>query len=258
MAAMEANLAAFWMGYGHTSAGDAYADAHLMRFSSVLRHPLFNAAFGGFFASDDAALRDQAVRETTAYFQTRQRPAMWWIGPTAQSPALSDTLKRNNWHHLGDVPGMVLDLNTLDPAATPAPDLSIKRVQEIDSLHAWTDILGPANDIAPAMMPLLHQLEEARGFADDNYVRYLARFNGQAVAASAVLYSDGVAGIFAVATDAKMRGRGFGRAVTAAPLIDAKQRGYRFSVLQASELGYPVYKHLGFEHRWMVNLFAHQ
>lgn len=75
---------------------------------------------------------------------------------------------------------------------------------------------------------------------------YLARLHGEPVAASA-LYCDGqVAGLCEVCTVPSARGQGIGAAITAAPLKDARALGYRIGVLQASGMGEPVYRRLGF------------
>ncbi len=55
-----------------------------------------------------------------------------------------------------------------------------------------------------------------------------------------------VLGIFNVATVPAARGRGVGRAVTLAALRDGAGAGCRMAVLQASEMGHPVYERLGF------------
>jgi len=65
----------------------------------------------------------------------------------------------------------------------------------------------------------------------------------------------GVAGIFAVSTLPEARGRGIGTALTVAPLVDAREAGYRVGTLQASDMGYPIYRKLGFQDVCQYNLY---
>jgi len=75
---------------------------------------------------------------------------------------------------------------------------------------------------------------------------YAATKDGEMAAVSAMFLGDGLAGIYCVATVPEHRQKGLGAYMTAQPLRMAKELGYRFGVLQASEPGYPVYKRLGF------------
>ncbi len=51
-----------------------------------------------------------------------------------------------------------------------------------------------------------------------------------------------------VATLPAARGRGVGAAMTIAPLYEARQMGYHGGILQSSQMGYPLYRRLGFQH----------
>ena len=50
-------------------------------------------------------------------------------------------------------------------------------------------------------------------------------------------------------------GKGFGAAMTFNPLHQAREMGYRIGVLQSSEMGFNVYKRLGFRHLCQIENF---
>jgi ribosomal protein S18 acetylase RimI-like enzyme len=77
--------------------------------------------------------------------------------------------------------------------------------------------------------------------------RYLGFLRGEAVASAALVLEGGVAGIYSVATEPSARHRGIGRAMTAHALREARRRGYRVGILQATGPGYSVYRKIGFE-----------
>jgi ribosomal protein S18 acetylase RimI-like enzyme len=89
-------------------------------------------------------------------------------------------------------------------------------------------------------------------FPTRNYLGYL---NGKPVSTSTVFYGGGAAGIYDVATLPEVRGKGLGAALTLKPLQDAREMGYRVGVLQSSEMGFNVYKKLGFRHLCQIENF---
>ncbi len=80
----------------------------------------------------------------------------------------------------------------------------------------------------------------------ENSVALLGRLDGRAVASAELFASAGVAGLYSVGTLPAVRGRGLGRAMTAAALREGRARGYRIGALQGTEMGVPVYRRLGF------------
>jgi GNAT superfamily N-acetyltransferase len=71
---------------------------------------------------------------------------------------------------------------------------------------------------------------------------------GQPVAVGiSVTISPTIVGLFAIATPPQHRRHGYGAAVTAMLLADARARGAEIAYLQASSMGEPVYRALGFE-----------
>lgn len=88
------------------------------------------------------------------------------------------------------------------------------------------------------------------GLAD--VTTWLGRVDGVDVTTALGTIRDRVCGIFNVATPAEHRGKGYGAAITSAPLRRAWDDGCDLAYLQSSALGYPVYERLGFAtaERW--------
>ena len=89
------------------------------------------------------------------------------------------------------------------------------------------------------------------------YRSYVAYWDGKPVSTAAVLFGTEVAEIYTIATLPEARGKGFGAAVTLAPLLDARKMGYRVGTLQASKMGFPVYKRMGFKEDFRVGSFIY-
>ena len=75
------------------------------------------------------------------------------------------------------------------------------------------------------------------------------------MATSASFFAAGVAGVYCVSTIVSARRRGIGAAITLAALREARDLGFTVGVLGSSEMGYPVYRKLGFEEYCRIGLY---
>lgn len=135
--------------------------------------------------------------------------------------------------------------------------VTIERVTDHATQEQWvrTSCEGfgmPLSAVEPELAAMAH--DSLGDDAASHY--YLARLHGEPVATSALMPAAGVAGIFAVSTIEAARGRGIGTAVTLAPLLDARSRGYYVGVLHASEMGYPVYARMGFSEQFRYHSYC--
>ena len=80
----------------------------------------------------------------------------------------------------------------------------------------------------------------------DDFVAFTARVDGEVAATAALVVSDGVAGVYNVATPEQWRRRGLGEAATRAAVAEGKARGCSIATLQSSDMGYPIYERMGF------------
>ncbi|HSR95162.1 MAG TPA: GNAT family N-acetyltransferase, partial [Solirubrobacterales bacterium] len=93
------------------------------------------------------------------------------------------------------------------------------------------------------------------GFEADNAAAFLARIDGRPAGIAMTLVSHGVAGIYWVGCTEEARGRGLGRTVTATAVNAGFDIGAEIASLQASPMGEPIYRRMGFETIFDYRLF---
>lgn len=215
--------------------------------------PLFNGVVSPQFSRDTA---DHFIEWFIAQARSRGLPMLWQLGPSSRPHDLADRIYDHGFQPAGEIPGMALDLSLLSDEPPPQ-GVSIERITDLKALRAAAVVTCEAYEIPDPPVDMMTRMLAAGGTSDlAPLVNYAARIEGEVVGTAAVVYAAGVAGIYNVATAEAYRGRGIGRAITLAPLLNARQRGYRIGILQSSDMGYSVYRRLRFEHYCDFKLFA--
>jgi GNAT superfamily N-acetyltransferase len=93
------------------------------------------------------------------------------------------------------------------------------------------------------------------GASPDGLRTYLARLDGEPASTVAVRYTDGDCPVWNVATAERARGRGLASLLMLRALRDAAAAGCETTTLQATPMGAPVYRSLGYQdfgalHMW--------
>jgi GNAT superfamily N-acetyltransferase len=131
---------------------------------------------------------------------------------------------------------MTMDLVAADFVV--AGDLDWERTGNVAALAALNEQAHglPAGEFAAAL----------EAFADDAVLLYFARERGELAACAAAIDEGNDCGIYCVATRPASRQRGLASGLMRRALADAHSRGCATSSLQSSEIGFPVYQHLGY------------
>lgn len=141
---------------------------------------------------------------------------------------------------------MGVEIDLLTP--TQLPDgYAFREIDPVVDRERWCEAFGAgygipplvARAFGPAAGPAMKGEAQARYFAVTKH--------GDLVATSLVYLEGGLAGIYGVATLPADRGRGLGAFATSEPLKRVRSLGYRTGILQASAMGEPVYRRLGFK-----------
>jgi GNAT superfamily N-acetyltransferase len=149
---------------------------------------------------------------------------------------------------------MAIDLLSL-PENTQIPNgLRIATVNDDEMLRQWIHVASIGFGIAQDVENIWYEFF-AEAACDRPFRTYLALLNDEPVATSQLFTSAGVAGIYNVTCLPEARGQGIGAAITLAPLLAAREMGYRVGILQASSMGRRVYKRLGFQEFGKLSLY---
>jgi ribosomal protein S18 acetylase RimI-like enzyme len=187
------------------------------------------------------------VREAIGHFRSVGRPFSWWVGPADRPANLGGILEAEGLGRSESEVAMTANLGELRDAPANPGGLKIRRARTEGELRDFARV--NAANWSPPDPHVLRYFEEAAplllgpGSPLSFYVGYLG---GEAVAAAELTEGGGVAGLYNVSTLESHRRRGFGAAMTLAPLLDARARGLGIAVLQASADGAGVYARLGF------------
>ena len=251
--AIKANLYAFFQSFRYSSQATVHDSSYGFRWHTAVSHPWFNGILSTQPPAEDAA---QTVRDTLAYFQSRDVASFtWWLAPQLEPATWSQHLLPHGFQYDDHTPGMAMDLAALPPPVQHP--LTIRQVEDRHTLAEWARTFIRGYEIPEAMTPVFLALIDSLG-TNPPFRHYLGSLNGKPVAASTMFVGAGVAGIYNVATLAEARGQGIGSAMTLIPLYEARDMGYRAGVLQSSEMGYRVYQRLGFQKLCQMDHFYWQ
>jgi GNAT superfamily N-acetyltransferase len=243
--ALEANMLEFYMAWGRAPQGELYHGPELIQVITGLPVPLLNGIFSAKLTPGSA---DGAIEATLARIAPWGVPALWWIRPSTRPLELGTYLEHHGFARGSDTPGMAADLLVLKVGHPPPTDLVIEHVRDVETLATWARTAWTGTGFPDESRESFVELEAGIGITTDaSRLRYLGYQKEAPVATSAMVLRDGVAGIYAVATLPEARRQGLGTALTLAPLRDARDMGYRVGTLQASSMGYSVYRRLGFQ-----------
>ena len=244
--AMEENAAYALADIVESVGGERYHGPDMTRYISGIPIHFLNGVISARLPADRL---DAAIEETLEPFRARSTPMVWIVSPGSSPDSLGARLEAHGLTAGSETPCMALDITALPPLAQ-LPSVTFDQVRNEASVEQFAKTAADGFGFGPEAVPIF-QLITARACLppDPHWVYHLGFLDGQPVATSATFLHAGVAGLYTICTLPGARGRGIGGAITQLALLHAAALGYRVSVLQATPMGFPVYRRLGFETR---------
>jgi ribosomal protein S18 acetylase RimI-like enzyme len=159
-----------------------------------------------------------------------------------EAPELEDEARRLGLTERHEIPGMVATASTFRPADSAGLDVVVahEREQCEQALDVAAAGFGFPREWAEELYsPAILELEGTS--------LYLGLAAGRPVTTALAVRSERSVGIFNVATPPEERGRGYAAEVTSRAAADGFDAGVQTAWLQASGMGFGIYRRLGFE-----------
>lgn len=248
--AIERNHYAMLREYAQGDRAELLVNGEMLRVSSGLAYPLFNFVARPRFERKQVSGRIASLVE---YFGERRVPFLVYLHPSAVPQDLGQHLERHGLHRWGMQDAMAL--KRLDPRVRTNHDVQIEVVRDNDTLAKAAEVNAGAYHLPPdaaaymrtVMMAALH----------DPAVRvYLARLHGIPAGTLTLVLKAGVAGLYGLGTLPEYRGHGVATALLVRAVFDAGALGFRTAVLQAPPGAGGLYRRLGFETYFRVDIYA--
>lgn len=158
-------------------------------------------------------------------------------------PRTEQALSSNGFEVVDRYPELALELHGSLPARLPAP-VDVRRVRDEPARKMFVSVIAEAFGSDPDYVDAAIPAAALRGPDASFFVGFQ---DNQPVATSALFVSDGVAGIWFVATVEAFRRRGIGQAMTAHALSEALGLGSDLAHLEAEADALRLYERIGFQ-----------
>ena len=199
------------------------------------------------------------VEEILRQYGERKHPLMWFVNPSSTPVDLAVILEENGLEEFSSSPGMAINHELIDDSIDIPDGVQLEEVVTPEALEDWSRVCSEGFQIPGEIGAMIADVSGKEGFGKQAPWRnFYASLDGQIVATSSLFISEGIAGIYCVATLPSARRKGIGTALTKMAVLEGKAAGCNWSGLQASSEGVPVYEKLGFETVYNFRRFVYK
>ena len=206
-------------------------------------HPVIsNAAF----RSDDGLDPDRLVTRAKDFFASRERRfSIMLRGEEPEDLALEVAAETAGFQLVYAMPEMTLATPVTTPPIPARAEL--RKLTDSEQAEAYWKIAASSYTSIGFPAEVFAGYTNHAGLWAENVAAFIAYLDGEPVSIAMTIVSHGVAGIYWVGSLEQARGKGLGRAVTAAATNAGFELGAEVVSLQASPMGKPIYEAMGYE-----------
>ena len=244
--AVEENVYAMFRSMTEVLNGEIEETDQLSRFHAWPSSPIFKGAFRPRLEPNEA---EAAILDTIEWYKARNAPFFfWWVGNDTQPHDLGEKLEARGFAVFEkDAPSMVADINNLNWDNPRPSGLRLNPISNNEELAQWKQTFIEAFGVPEFAGQAWVDATQAVGIGKTPWHLLLGTLNSEAVCCGLLYCGAGVAGLLGLGTLPAHRRKGIGSAMQLERLRIARELGYQYAVLFASEMGYSPYIKLGFK-----------
>jgi len=214
-------------------------------------HPVIsNAAF----RSDNGVNAGEFISNAKDFFTARGRGFSIWIrGDQPEDQDLTAAVSETELRFIYEMPEMVLG-GPAEESPLPA-GAELRRLSETDQADDYWRVAAAAYASIGFPPEVFGGYSNHASLLAENVAAFIAYLDGEPVSIAMTIVSHKIAGIYWVGSLERARGKGLGRAVTAAATNAGFELGAEVASLQASPMGKAIYEAMGYETVFDYRLF---
>jgi GNAT superfamily N-acetyltransferase len=231
--------------YYSKSPGSALVENNnIIKFTTDIPLPFFNCVL--YYNFDNDSLRSQ-LKSFKEYGKSNKTSLLWLRGPSSIPQDVGPILSSEGFKYDDRMTGMAVDINKVNAIQKDIPGFRTEIVENSRQLYGWVFACLKGFNENGKNFQHVYDFEESLGLGKGfPWVRFTGIIDDEPVATSAVFMGSKAAGLDNVTTIPKWRKKGVGALMVKQALKFSEDCGYKVGVLQASDMGLSLYRHLGF------------
>lgn len=227
--------------FGKTKFLESHDSPSLCLMNSNLKIAIFNRVLNTNLPTYEI---DQKIQETIQYFESKSLPFEWHVDPQSRPNYLADRLEKAGLERK-ESQGMATRIENLVLPKEPK-GFRYEKATSQENIEEFSKLLVEAYGMTEFGGSIFRDCIIKIGVSED-FQHYIGYLDDKPVGTSSIFYAVGVAGLFNVSTLPEARGKRVGSVMSSVPFVDAVDKGYKIGILHSTEMGYNVYKRLGFQ-----------
>ena len=236
----------FLRAYGSTAGANLSEEPDCLLFTTPIPFPVYNGVAWPRFGENAA----ERIDELQSKLAENGKPYTWVLLPNSFPSNIGQMLQARNPAFTVELNGMAADMASVAPEPQLPPGVEIRAAQDEDDVVHYANLYArlfgaPTEDwIEPVIAANLELFRSG----NDPFHRYIARENGEPIAAGMTMKVGDTAILQTLYTYKEKRGRGIGHAIISRAFADERERGAKKVVIWAGPDADKLYFRVGLKY----------